>query len=347
MGYAILNKPGGLPGHGCRSNNTENVCVLFHEALKLLWSDVHRKIHVTLPQHVDAEVEGLIIVSTRKVFANYCAKHQNVDEATGADEDEAPAEEKLAAGEETNRCRCLVCVKDPADMDHIQHLAESRKVLTHCFDPKSPNPKKKFVRSQPKSADHDWTESKMRIISVGCGTDERALRAASVTSQCADANDPDVTLAHRLWKPEPGVNPADRLGAQHVMELEVEDLSDLPHQLRGQLAQLGCPIVGDSSAVAASAKLVPMATPGGAWRFSAACYPSPIPSGRKVESRAMEGPWSRPTRNAHSALLMRGGRRTCKSTATVFRGEAKDSMHTSIYNNNDESKTERRAKEAM
>lgn len=35
MGYAILNKPGGLPGHGCRSNNTENVCVLFHEALKV------------------------------------------------------------------------------------------------------------------------------------------------------------------------------------------------------------------------------------------------------------------------------------------------------------------------
>ena len=35
MGYAILNKPGGLPGHGCRSNNTENVCVLYHEALKV------------------------------------------------------------------------------------------------------------------------------------------------------------------------------------------------------------------------------------------------------------------------------------------------------------------------
>lgn len=29
------------------------------------------------------------------------------------------------------------------------------------------------------------------------------------------------------------------------MELEVEDLSDLPHQLRGQLAQLNTPIVGD------------------------------------------------------------------------------------------------------
>ena len=44
MGYAILNKPGGLPGHGCRSNNTENVCVLFHEALKVKLLRIHVQI---------------------------------------------------------------------------------------------------------------------------------------------------------------------------------------------------------------------------------------------------------------------------------------------------------------
>ena len=247
MGYAVLCKPGGLPGHGCRSNNTENVCVLFHEALKELWPASHRNLHVTLPQHVDSEVGGLIIVSTRKEFATYCTKYLDVDEGEAcADEDGGAADrEKKVAGEETKRYRCLVCVRDPADMDHLQHLAESGVVLTHYFDPKSPNPKKKFIRSQPQSAGHDWTECKMRICSVGCGGDERNLRAASVTSQYADANEPDITLAHCLWKPEPGVNPADHLGAQYVMELEVEDLSDLPHQLRGQLAQLGTPIVGD------------------------------------------------------------------------------------------------------
>lgn len=234
LGYAIINKPGGMPGHGCRSNNTENVCVMFHEALKELWPRTHRKIHVTLPQHVDSEVEGLIIVSTRREFANYVSKYLTV----GADG-------KTKVGEETKRYRCLVCVKDPADMDKIQHLQEAGTILTHYFDPKSPQPKKKFVRSQPKNADHDWTECKMRICSVGSGAGERGLRAASVTSQYADANEPDVTLAHRLWKPEQDTNPAERLGAEYVMEIEVEDLSDLPHQLRGQLANLGTPIVGD------------------------------------------------------------------------------------------------------
>ena len=200
------------------------------------------------------------------------------------------------------------------------HLAESGVVLTHYFDPKPPNPKKKFVRSQPKSAGHDWTECKMRICSVGCGGDERNLRAASVTSQHADANEPDITLAHRLWKPEPGVNPADHLGAQYVMELEVEDLSDIPHKLRGQLAQLNTPIVGDLLYGGGTCET---GAHDHSWRrmalqCSMISFPEP-----KWEEGGEQGdggtmiPTSRRTRNTRSALPMRGGRPTCKSTAVV------------------------------
>ena len=40
--------------------------------------------------------------------------------------------------------------------------------------------------------------------------------------------------------------PAEELGIQYVMQVDVQLLTKAPHQIRGQLASLGIPIVGDA-----------------------------------------------------------------------------------------------------
>lgn len=237
LGFAILNKPEGVPGHHTKSNNVENVQYQFHEALKELWPARHRKIHVTLPQRIDAEVQGLIAVSTKKEFSAYFADHLAPGHGRGEPLD---GEGSCRMGMH-KKYRCLVCIKDEESLDKIQKIQETATIITHYFDPKCQSAKKRFVRHRPKSIGHTWTECRMQI--TGLGSDR--LRAASVSSPYNDVNEPEATLAHRLWRPDSPA-PAEELGVKYVMELEIEDLTGRPHQIRGQLAALGVPLVGDA-----------------------------------------------------------------------------------------------------
>lgn len=124
-------------------------------------------------------------------------------------------------------------------MNQMERFQQLGTILTHYENPKTPAPKK-FVRHPPKTNNNkQWLKCEMKITRVGGDR----LRAAYVDAETNDAVDPDSTLAHRLWGqsnlPE---------GVKYVMDLEVELVTagrSRPHQLRGQLAQLGCPIVGD------------------------------------------------------------------------------------------------------
>lgn len=227
-----------MPGTGTKANHIENVQFQFHEALKELWPTHHRKIHVTLPQRIDAELQGLIAVSTKKEFSAYFADHLAPGRGRGEPLD---GEGSCRMGMH-KKYRCLICVKDEASFDNIQHIQETKTIVTHYFDPQCPSPRVQFVRDRPKSSGHAWTECRMQITKVG----NDRLRAACVSSPYGDVNEPEATLAHRLWRPDSAA-PAEELGVKYVMDLEIEDLTGRPHQIRGQLAALGVPIVGDAS----------------------------------------------------------------------------------------------------
>mmetsp|Transcript_9466 Transcript_9466/g.13926 ORF Transcript_9466/g.13926 Transcript_9466/m.13926 type:complete len:534 (-) Transcript_9466:194-1795(-) len=243
LGFAIINKPGSMPGHPTLSNHAEDVVSMFSAALKERKKSADKKPYVSLPQRLDIDTHGLLTVSTKKEFATYMSKlletktNCNINEDKSKKNGNAPhPSDGCSSADITKKYRCLVCVKDPASMDTISNFQQLGTVITHYLDPKSPAPKR-FVRNKPKKSDHGWLQCQMRITKVG---DER-FRAACVLS-----NDDivDYTLSHQLWGRQ-SETPAEDLGVSYVMELEIELLTGRTHQIRGQLKALGFPIVGD------------------------------------------------------------------------------------------------------
>jgi hypothetical protein len=162
---------------------------------------------------LDIDTGGLLTICTRPEFAtywNWLLDHKKVQK----------------------KYKCLVCVKDDAGMDQLEKLQQSHNPVRHYVDNKS----HRTVKNKPNSQPEHFKECKMRILQVG---DER-FRAACVRSVYPDSA--DNSLAHRLWGPHVT---ADDLGVSYVMELEVELLSNHEHQIRGQMAALGFPVVGD------------------------------------------------------------------------------------------------------
>lgn len=210
------------------SNHAEDVASMYTASLK-----ERRECnapHVSIPLRIETEAYGLTLASTKKEFCSYMTKlHDKIKNDT---QDKANTTIKKLY-------RCLVCIRDPSNIDRIEGMAG--KILEHWVDPKSAAPKR-FVRNKPSSTESKMQQCFMRITKVG---DEK-YRAACVSSQYSDSN--DATLAHRLWDPH-AAYPAEELGVSFVMQLEVELLNEAhrPHQLRGQLAALGCPIVGDET----------------------------------------------------------------------------------------------------
>jgi 23S rRNA-/tRNA-specific pseudouridylate synthase len=218
-GFAVLNKPGSMPDHATISNHAEDVVSCYQNALE---ERKGRKIHVVVPQRrdgsLDTSTSGLLAVATKSPFINYLNKLLNKHQFE-------------------RRFKALVCVKNPESMSQLEHFQTAGTIVTHYVDPKSPTPKR-FYRHKPKDSKKEWLECKLRIVKIG----DEDFRAACVRSLYKDSV--DSSLAHRLWGPD-SETPAEDLGVQYVMEVEVELLTSKPHQIHGQLAALGCPIVGD------------------------------------------------------------------------------------------------------
>lgn len=210
------------------SNHAEDVVSMYTASLK----ERHEcnAPHVSIPVRIETESYGLTLASTKKEFCTYMTNQLCVIKNDTHDKANKIVKKIF---------RCLVCIRDPSNIDRIEGMAG--KILEHYVDPKSATPKR-FVRNKPSSPNTTMQQCLMRITKVG---DEK-YRAACVSSQYSDSN--DATLAHRLWNPH-SAYPAEELGVSYVMQLEVELLNEThrPHQIRGQLAALGCPIVGDEA----------------------------------------------------------------------------------------------------
>jgi hypothetical protein len=141
--------------------------------------------------------------------------------------------------------RCLVCILAPpidddltipgtthaspaTARDEIDRLGRYT-ILRHFLEPSIRAPKR-FASTVPNDAEdpESWAECLLRITRVG--------GACSVTSD----SPPSDALARSLWgdhgRPD---------GCVAVVEIEVELLTGRTHQIRGQLAAEGYPLVGD------------------------------------------------------------------------------------------------------
>lgn len=224
--FIIINKPGNIPVHATLSNHSEDVVSMLSHALQERHSEDHIKPHVSVPQLISASLDvgthGLLSVATQPSFAAYYTK---------------------ILDKVKRSYKCLVCIPEPDHIRRLENFQLRDTTVVHYTDPKSSTPKR-FVRNKPSNDGkykHHWQECQLRIKKVG----DENFRAACVQSVYPDSV--DSSLAHRLWGPE-STKPAEDLGFKYVMEIEVEILnqSHRKAQIRGQLAALGCPIVGDT-----------------------------------------------------------------------------------------------------
>ncbi len=240
-----------MPCHSTISNHAEDVMSMFAAALKQRQSgNISDHPFLSLPLRLEPEMHGLIVAATKKEFCAFMTKQL---ESTYAHEGLQQKQSPESVHDESGKMslpitstkagvfktyRCLVCIKDPDDIDRIENMVN--RTIEHYVDVRSPTPKT-FVRNKPKASSHEWHHCLMKITNVGSQSSN--FRAACVKSKYSDSN--DYSLAHRLWGPNME-HPAEDLGVQYVMQIDVQLLTKSPHQIRGQLASLGLPIVGDA-----------------------------------------------------------------------------------------------------
>ena len=202
--------------------------------------DKKKQLHVSVPNHypeIDTEAHGLLCLSTKPSFSAYMT---NLLKQEGSHAASAPSKGESNNPTALNKVyKCLVCVSDPDRMELLEGFQKSGKLVTHFCDPTH----HRYLRNKPHETSsengdksHHWHKCQLRIKQVG---DEK-FRAACVSTLFADSI--DSCLAHCLW------GPTVQTDVQYVMELQVEVVGrHSSHQVRGQLAALGFPIVGDFS----------------------------------------------------------------------------------------------------
>lgn len=260
-GYAILNKPGGVPVHATVYNAVENVLWMFRAVLaqrrrrKSLsreaddgsndghdTSNHFGSAYVSLPQRLDNDTSGLLVVSTRKEFATYMARLlQNKTEMHLLD---GGSREKNNENQQrvTKTYKCLVCLEVASDAGRLRELAESGQIVTHYLDPCTTLPRT-FADNPPSLSgigSSKWRKCQLSISSVGTGDkcDTDTVRVL----ECSK----DSELARQLWDCSGREKVSLLTPFSAVTEVEVELLTGRTHQIRGQLSALGFPIVGDS-----------------------------------------------------------------------------------------------------
>ena len=224
--FWVVNKPGGLPAHATVDNAIENALALFQTQFYPAYA--------SLPQRLDTETSGLLIVATDKAAATYLSKLLEQKTTLTSSPHGAMAispsthneNKKLANSISTKSWitkyyRCLVGIDS---LERYNQLKRRQSTLvTHFLDAQSPAPKR-FVSETSNILDSDkmdggstkWLECRLRLILVGEPLDANSdlLKTATAT--------------HR-----------------YIAEIEVELLTGRTHQIRGQMAALGFPIVGD------------------------------------------------------------------------------------------------------
>eukprot|EP00536_Pseudo-nitzschia_multiseries_P009667 jgi/Psemu1/288604/fgenesh1_pg.277_\ len=216
--FAVLNKPTGLPSHPTVDNAVENLLYQYQR---------HRQLaYASLPQRLDTETSGLILVAANPQTASHYAKLL-----------ERKTTDALALA-----LPCLVSFASREAFDFVRtEYLETGKLVEHLVDVDSKAPKS-FVE---------------RTEGDGNGDGDAAPESTPSTTETETTQQPSNRHRWRLCRlrirgmTQPMIPPRHQLpcveGEQPCLcsELEIELLTGRTHQIRGQLSALGCPIVGD------------------------------------------------------------------------------------------------------
>jgi 23S rRNA-/tRNA-specific pseudouridylate synthase len=226
VAFAVLNKPVGMPSHSTVDNAVENLLYQYQ---------THRKIgYASLPQRLDTETSGLVLVTTLPTFATYFSKlleQKSTAQNTNPSLTARPSIQK--------QYRCLVTfpngssedIRNSIQKDYVQ----TRKIVEHFVDANSNAPKtfvsackfhkideaitKEKSSAHSAGSTHKWQLCKLRILSM---TDPIPIHPCESFSE--EVPSPKGTMCS---------------------EVEIELLTGRTHQIRGQMLALGCPIFGD------------------------------------------------------------------------------------------------------
>jgi 23S rRNA-/tRNA-specific pseudouridylate synthase len=190
-------------------------------------------IYVGTPQRLDQNTSGLLVVATKKTFASYFA---GLLQSKTRDQ----LRRSTRIGGVHKSYRCLVCILVPTTTRRMMPTTEKDEIdrlgqyttLRHYLEPSIRSPKR-FVSTIPEDAVNvdSWAECLLRITRIG--------QACSVEGRQDDGS-PSASLSRALWG-EYGIPE----NCMSVVEVEVELLTGRTHQIRGQLAAEGFPLVGD------------------------------------------------------------------------------------------------------
>ena len=247
-------------------------------------ADHDSDIYVATPQRLDQNTSGLFLLARSKTFASYFArllrlKTSNALEKEKQEQEPEPERSDRKSNDETTRIqkgenrhaelskadkeygkmiagqdkstikklyKCLVCIQPPAasanstvsssvpwSMASAYQELQSMDIITHYLEPSIRAPKT-FAR---KPGNETWLECHMRILNVG---DPIPLFGSDMVSD-RNGDDGRSSLAIDLWQYAECIPPS----CIGVVELEVELLTGRTHQIRGQFAADGFPLVGD------------------------------------------------------------------------------------------------------
>lgn len=270
-GYIIINKPPNIPVHARVDNLLENVASSIG---RMLWLErqayptngvddedtsvivndeynnhtrrrrkqrkqkVEPLVYVATPQRLDQNTSGLLVVGTKKTFAAYFAKLLRTKTSGQILENGISSQYTSSCGVH-KAYKCLVCISPRSEISESLATASmaseidrlkgyTNTIMRHYLEPSIRAPKR-FERVVPNDVDNveSWAECLLRITNV--------------TAICTVVgNVPSNTLGKSLWgeygKPD---------GTIAIAECEIELLTGRTHQIRGQLAAEGFPLVGD------------------------------------------------------------------------------------------------------
>jgi len=223
LGFAVLEKPGSVPCHPTVYNEVENILSMFRSWKISQRGSEGNDVYTTLPQRLDILTHGLLIVSTRKEFASYMAKQ--LEEKTKRHLDET----STRMYDVSKRYRCLVYFKASECIALLDDIVKAKTIVTHYLNVSSSVPKK-FTKDPP-SSPKGWLKCQLRITSM-----------SNIFNNINDCVTND--LAEMLWGLKGPEIVAER-GIKNLVELEIDLLTGRTHQIRGQLATMGIPVVGD------------------------------------------------------------------------------------------------------
>jgi 23S rRNA-/tRNA-specific pseudouridylate synthase len=252
MGMVILNKPGGIPSHPTVDNSSENALFLVQKFDQQMHhhnnqSDVEKHLS-TVPNRLDIDTSGLQMVCTT-TFASYFGKllEDKTTSRVSHYEDELTFNGTGRRLRKTYRCLvCIRCEDRDKEIPHaqtqyqtLQNICECQTIVTHYVDKNDRRaPKTYFLPQQLDSQSSTWLDCRLKILRVGplIKIDRIERKDENNHKECA------AGLAVCLWK-DKTYRPPD---ITHVAELEIDLLTGRTHQIRGQLAAMGHPLVGDS-----------------------------------------------------------------------------------------------------